>query len=225
MNASKQIQQYLQAFQLEDIFNENIMPYLTLIPFEQGENICRQGEPASMLYFLVKGKLKIYQNTSEGKTLILSFKRPLDVIGDIEYVQQINTINTVEAVTEVTFIGVPYEMLRKYTNDHAPLLHFLLKAITEKFYLKSTSMSLNIMYPVEVRLASYLLSITSTENISQIKNSNITDIANLIGTSYRHLNRVLLKFCNEGMIERKDKVITIKDRGQLVSLAGSNIYE
>ncbi|MDQ0200216.1 Crp/Fnr family transcriptional regulator [Neobacillus ginsengisoli] len=220
---------YLQAHQIEPIFNEEIMPYLSLYSFEQGELICSQGEPSHYLYVHVKGKIKVYNTSAEGKTLILSFKTPLEVIGDIEYVQGIDIINTVEAVSSVIMIGVHQNMLKKFAKDYSPFLQFLLNIITHKFYIKSNSMSFNLMYPVEVRLASYLLSVTFDENHSllkgEISTSSLTDTANLIGTSYRHLNRVIHRFCTDGLIERSKGFITIKDREGLSSLASRNIYE
>ncbi|MBI0580828.1 cyclic nucleotide-binding domain-containing protein [Neobacillus cucumis] len=225
----EQLNDFLQMHELEPIFNENLLPYLSLFHFERGENICSQGDAAEFLYVLVKGKLKIYTNSVEGKTLILSFKTPLEVIGDIEYVQNIHFINTVEAVSPVTLIGVQHHWLKKYANDYSPFLQFLLKIITEKFHLKSNSMSLSLMYPVEVRLASYLLSVSYDETNSlmnkQLSSVNLTDTANFIGTSYRHLNRVIQRFCEEGLVERNKGSISVKDREGLRKLAIQNIYE
>jgi CRP-like cAMP-binding protein len=223
------VQSYLQVHQIESIFNEDIMPYLSLYHFKQGELILSQGEPSKYLYVLVKGKIKIYTTSAEGKTLILSFKTPIEVIGDIEYVQEIDTINTVEAVSSVYMIGVQHTMLKKFTNDYSPFLQFILNIITEKFYLKTNSMSFNLMYPVEVRLASYLLSVTNDEIVSlssgQLSTNSLTDTANLIGTSYRHLNRIIRQFCSDGLVERSKGYIVIKDREALKTLAGGNIYE
>ncbi|MFD0824190.1 Crp/Fnr family transcriptional regulator [Neobacillus sp. M.A.Huq-85] len=225
----EQLNDFLQMYELEHIFNENLLPYLSLFHFDQGENICSQGDTAQYLYVLVKGKLKIFTNSVEGKTLILSFKTPLEVIGDIEYVQNIHFINTVEAVSPVTLIGIHHHWLKKYASDYSPFLQFLLKIITEKFHLKSNSMSLSLMYPVEVRLASYLLSVSYDETNSpmnkQLSSVNLTDTANFIGTSYRHLNRVIQKFCEEGLVERNKGSITVKDREGLRKLAIQNIYE
>ncbi|MDQ6598369.1 cyclic nucleotide-binding domain-containing protein [Bacillus salipaludis] len=225
----EQLNDFLQKYELEPIFNENLLPYLSLFHFEQGENICSQGDAAEFLYVLVKGKLKIYTNSVEGKTLILSFKTPLEVIGDIEYVQNIHFINTVEAVSPVTLIGVQHHWLKKYASDFSPFLQFLLKIITEKFHLKSNSMSLSLMYPVEVRLASYLLSVSFDETNSpvnkQLSSVNLTDTANFIGTSYRHLNRVIQKFCEDGLVERNKGSIMVKDREGLQKLAIQHIYE
>ncbi|WP_442600241.1 Crp/Fnr family transcriptional regulator [Neobacillus sp. D3-1R] len=229
INNSDQLESYLKAFNIDSIFNNEIKPYLSLYHFEQGELICSQGDSTEFLYVLVKGKVKIFTTSSEGKTLILSFKNPLEVIGDIEYVQGIDIINTVEAVSAGYMIGVHHDKLNSFLKDYSPFLQFLLDIITQKFYLKSNSMSFNLMYPVEVRLASYLLSINVDEDNlqlnGQISTSHLTDIANLIGTSYRHLNRVIHQFCLNGVIERKKGFLFIKDREGLKLLAGDNIYE
>lgn len=224
-----QLNDYLKTYNLESVFNEEILPYLSLYYFEEGENICSQGDRSEHLFVLVKGKVKIYTTSFEGKTLILSFRAPLDLIGDVEYVQGIDFINTVEAVSSVYMIGVKHTMLEKYVKDYSPFLQFLLNTITNKFYIKSNSMSFNLMYPVEVRLASYLLSVTFDENNTllkgQLSTSRLTDTANLIGTSYRHLNRVIHQFCTDGFLERSKGFIKIIDKEGLQSIASRNIYE
>ncbi|KOP68682.1 Crp/Fnr family transcriptional regulator [Bacillus sp. FJAT-18019] len=223
------MQHFLLSNQLQSIFHADVLPYVVLYHFEQGELVCKQGEPAEMLYILVQGKIKIFTTSAEGKALVLSFKTPLEVIGDIEYIQGNPLINTVQAVTSIYMIGVPYRWLRKFGHNHAPLLEFMLRIITRKFYIKSNFLSFNLLHPVEVRLASYLLSVSVGESDTLATDNsaafNLTDIANLLGTSYRHLNRVIQKFSQEGLIERHKGYILIKDRNALTHVAGGNIYE
>ncbi|MGE6226852.1 Crp/Fnr family transcriptional regulator [Paenibacillus chitinolyticus] len=223
------LSRYMREHRLETVFNEALNPHLSLFSFEQGEMICSRGEPASYLYVLVKGKIKIYTSSAEGKTLILCFKTPIEVIGDIEYIRGSDIVNTVEAVSSVHMIGIHHRWLKKYGNDHAPLLRFLLEIITQKFYIDSNFSSFNLMYPVEVRLASYLLSVFCDESDNLVRGrlstTHLMDAANLIGTSYRHLNRVIQKFCSEGLLQRTRGFITIKDREGLSAMAGHNIYE
>jgi CRP-like cAMP-binding protein len=229
MNDREQLNQYLRDHQIESVFNEQLIPHLSLCSFDQGELICSQGEASQYLYVLVKGKIKIYTTSAEGKTLILSFKTPLEVIGDIEYVRGTHIMNTVEAVSSVCMIRVHYRWLKKYGSDYPPLLQFFLDIIVQKFHVKSNSLSFNLMYPVEVRLASYLLSVTFDESDSlfegQISTVSLKDAANLIGTSYRHLNRIIRRFCTEGLIERNKGFILVKHREGLSALASHNIYE
>lgn len=220
---------YLREHHIESVFHEQVIPHLALYSFDLGELVCTQGQPSHCLYVLVKGKVKIYNTSAEGKTLILSFKKPVEVIGDIEYVRKTDIINTVEAVSTVHMIGVPYRLLQRPSHEQGAFLDFLLRIITEKFFLKSTSLSFNLLHPVEVRLASYLLSVSFDEADAlysgQVIRVNLMDAANLISTSYRHLNRVIQQFCAQGLVERSKGSILVKDRKGLSKLAQHNIYE
>ncbi|MGE7919600.1 Crp/Fnr family transcriptional regulator [Viridibacillus sp. NPDC093762] len=225
----EQLNHYLKAYQLESIFNESLIEHLSLYSFDQGEDICSQGDSSHYLYILVKGKIKVFTTSLEGRKLILSFKNPLYLIGDIEYVQDIDIINTVEAVSPVIMIGIQYQWLKKYGSDYTPLLQFLLETISRKFHIKSNFFSFNLLYPVEVRLASYLLSISFDESDAQydggLSTNSLRDVADLIGTSYRHLNRVIQQLCTEGLIERTKDSINVTNREALSTLANHNIYE
>ena len=225
----EQLAHYLEIHQITSIFNANIMLHLALYSYEQGERICSQGDPAEYLYILVKGKVKVSNTSAEGKALIISFKTALEAIGDIEYVQGIDFMNSVEAASPVHLIGVHNRWLHQYGANDAELLRFLLRIITTKFCMKSDSLSFNLMNPVEARLASYLLSISYDESDprfnGQLSTVSLRDVANLIGTSYRHLNRVVHKFCEEGLVERSRGFIFVKDRERLRALAGHYIYE
>ena len=229
MKTREKLDEYMRSFQLNKVFPEQLTDYLHLYTFKQGESICRQGEVADYLYVLVEGKIKIYTTSAEGKTLILSFKTPLEMVGDLEYVREMEILNTVEAITDVVMIGVHKRYLHQYAENYAPFLQFLLEVITKKFYIKNASMSFNLLYPVEVRLASYLLSISFDEEDplfnGESKTINLKDTANLIGTSYRHLNRVIQQFCLDGLIERKKGAIVVKNRDGLTNLASRSIYE
>ena len=225
----EQVEEYIRTFQLEAIFPEKLKEHLHLYAFKQGEFICTQGQTAEYIYILVDGKIKIYTTTAEGKTLILSFKTPLEMVGDVEYIRDTDILNTVEAITDVMMIGVHKRHLKQYVSDYAPFLQFLLDIITKKFYIKSSSMRFNLFYPVEVRLASYLLSVSFDKEDplydTECNKINLKDTANLIGTSYRHLNRVIQQFCQDGLIERKKGFIVVKNRDGLTNLAGKSIYE
>lgn len=224
-----QLLHYLKQYQLESVFHEPLHPHMTLCHFEKCELICREGETSEYLYVLVEGKVKIFTTSPQDKTLVLCFKTPLEVVGDIEYVRESNIVNTVQAVSPVVMLRIHYQWLVELASDYPPLLKFLLKIISHKFYIDSNFSNFNLMYPVEVRLASYLLSISTEEAGTVVHEEldafNLTDIANLIGTSYRHLNRVIQKLCADGLIMRNQGFIMVKDRAGLAEVAGHNIYE
>ncbi|WP_208528128.1 Crp/Fnr family transcriptional regulator [Jeotgalibacillus salarius] len=219
----KKLNDYLKIYQLDELFNENVCKAMKLQTYSPGQRLFSQGEKSDRMHLLVDGKLKVSMLTPEGKRLILAFKTPLDIVGDIEYVRNCPLINTVESVMETTVIEIPYSVLKKEMAQHAPWLQFLLDTVTKKFEMKSHTMNFNLLYAVDVRLASYLLSMTPVQPV--ITSASLIDIADLIGTSYRHLNRVLQQFHQEGWIIKKRGSIEIVNRQALLELAGENIYE
>lgn len=223
----ERLNQYFSHFGLDGVFPESLRQRLTLYRFEPEEALCLQGEEPQFLFLLVQGKVKVYTTSTEGKTLLINFTIPLGVIGEIECLRGRENLNTVTAVTPVETIGVHKRWLSQY-GEETSFLRFLLDMVTEKFYKKSISLSSILLYPVEVRLASYLLSVSywdEKEPYSRVSMWNIKDTANLIGTSYRHLNRVLQSFCSAGLVERRRGTLVVIDRKGLTAVAGRNIYE
>ncbi|MEO3944905.1 Crp/Fnr family transcriptional regulator [Gorillibacterium sp. CAU 1737] len=210
---------------LSALFPEALRSKLVLCRFDVRENICNQGETPTQLYILIKGKMKCYTTSEQGNTLILSFLTPPEVIGDIEFIQGIPIMNTVEAVTPLEMIRVSYQAMHQFGMNHPPLLQFLLKIIGEKFQRKSSSLSFNLLHTAEARLAWYLLSngfdeVDGEEAGMQV--SSLKDTANLIGTSYRHVNRVLRRFIEDGLVKREKGMLTILDKERLRFIANED---
>ncbi|TWT09240.1 Crp/Fnr family transcriptional regulator [Planomicrobium sp. CPCC 101079] len=219
----RRVTNYLQQFQVSDLFPVLVQQEMYVATYASCERLFSQCDEADTLYFLVEGKLKISMLSPEGKRLILAFKTPFDIVGDIEYVRNCRFINTVEAVTDIVVIGIPYAALRKDMSGNAAWLKFLLDTITKKFETKTRAMNFSLLYAVDVRVASYLLSMTPTQPM--VDSTSLVDMADLIGTSYRHLNRVLHQFEKAGWIMKKRGKITLLDRAALLQQAGHNIYE
>ncbi|MGM0865864.1 MAG: Crp/Fnr family transcriptional regulator [Bacillota bacterium] len=220
---------YIKQFELDELFPADFRKHIKMYSFEKGDNLFSTGEELHELYFLMEGKIKIFTHTPEGKLLINRFKRPLALIGDVEYAKGTAVLNSVEAVTDGGFLSVPFTDLSKLEKEHPAIMRFLFDTVAHKFYTESHITSMHMLYPVEVRLASYLLSISEagegTMFHQEMHTSNLMELAEWIGTSYRHLNRVLKKMATDDLIERVNGSITIKDLEKLSILAKGNIYE
>lgn len=224
---TQQIERYVHEYGLGNVLPEELRGRLGLYRFEPDEALCRQGEEPQYIHFLVQGKVKVYTASTDGKTLLVNFSAPLGVIGEIECLSGNEFLNTVTAVTVVETLAVHKRWLAHY-DEEASFLRFMLDMVTAKFYSKSIALSQILLYPVEVRLASYLLSVSEENNggaETGVSIYNLKDAANLIGTSYRHLNRVLREFSHKGLVERGRGTLLVKDRKRLTEVAGRNIYE
>lgn len=218
------MQHYIKHFELEKVLPPQVLAHITLSNFKKGDYIFTQGEQPEYMHFLVEGRLKIFAASDEGRKLIIAFTQPFGVFGDIEFVQRQPYLNTGEAVTDGKLLKIPVRIIEDFGRNHFPFIEFLLDHITRKFYDNAHVQSFNMLYSVDVRFASYLLSST-TEIENYVSLLHIRDVADSIGTSYRHLNRIIRQFCEAELIERSQRTIRILDRQQLYKLAKQNIYE
>ncbi|RDW17713.1 Crp/Fnr family transcriptional regulator [Oceanobacillus chungangensis] len=196
--------------------------------FSPGECIYEQGFPLTFLSFLVKGKVKVYMTSDEGKELIVTFNKPLELFGDIELVQNVDTLHTVEAVTPVHIGVLSIEVARRWRED-AVFNEILLQSISRKFFTKSTTLSFHLLHEADIRLASYLASISHDEYGAFIKpsipKSELKAIAEFIGITVRHQNRCIQSLERDGILKRIPGFIVIIDSKQLLQHAKQNIYE
>ena len=220
---------YVQKYKLDKIFKENIIEQMELFSFDNGELICSKDDELKYMYFLVEGKVKIYTLHEDGKSILLRFSNPLSIFGDIELLTNYKVLCNVESINKSTLIGIDMKKLRKYACDDTSFLKFVIENLSNKLYSISNSTSINLLYSLESRLASYLLSMSDSENnvtnYLEVNIPKLTEIAPLLGASYRHLNRTINEFINKDIIEKNKAIIIIKDVEKLKYLSQGNIYE
>ncbi len=85
------------------------------------------------------------------------------------------------------------QLLRDYT-----FLAFIARRLGERLGSISNHQSLNASYSVEVRLARYIHFTRRGDMFEE----RLTEAAEYLGVSYRHLQRIIARFCDEGILER-----------------------
>ena len=196
--------------------------------FNRGECFYEQGFPLPFLAFLVKGKVKIHTTSEDGKQLIVAFNKPIELFGDLELIQQVDTLHTIEAVTPVHIATLPLAIARSWRKE-ANFNEILLQSISRKFLTKSSTLSFHLLHAADVKLASYLLAISHDEQgvfmNPLIPKSELKMIAEFIGITVRHQNRCIQNFEREGMLKRISGFIKITNPKKLLIYAKQNIYE
>ena len=229
INDRNLLENYIRAFDLDSMFSKDMRPYMTLMSFDRGECICNTGDELEYFYINVKGKLKVYTLMENGKSLLLRFNKPLSLLGDVEFMSGYKIKCNVDSLNESHLIGIKVEDIRKHVMDDPVFLSFVIKSLGYKLYNISNSTSINLLYPLEKRFASYIISISgeeaSSKDMNEIKTTNMTEMATLLGTSYRHLNRVIRKLSDKGIIRKNKGNISVLNHEALKELAGGLLYE
>lgn len=224
MKERELIDHYIDKYNLNGILDDAIRNNLKLYRFSPGEHIARNDELLDKFYFFVEGKAKVYSLLENGKSLLVRFYKPLDIIGEVELFSHERNICNLQAISEVFCIGIKSEIIKKSFNTNHELLVYLCRSLSKKLLNFNVSSSINLTYPVENRLAGYLVAISDSDRekittVEQIHTDNMSELADLLGTSYRHLSRTINKFTSEGIICKKNKDFVILNKKKLKKLA------
>ncbi|GAA0765002.1 helix-turn-helix domain-containing protein [Clostridium subterminale] len=219
---SKLLTYYIKKHNIESIFDGEILKYAQLHFYEKEEYILESEENLEYYYLLVDGKIKIYYPFENGKSMLLKFYKDFNTIGDLELLKDIPILCNIDAVEDTYLIAIPAAILREKYFDNVKLLHHLVNSLSEKLYGTINNSSYNFVYPLINRLASYLVEQITDENYI-ILNSSYLEIAQFLGTTYRHLNRTFKEMESKSIIKCDDKKIYILDMNKLRELS-KNIY-
>lgn len=223
INASL-LDHYVSKYKLTDLFQTNMKPYMKLVHFKRNSFICKSEEHIDKLYFFVEGKAKVYTSTSNGKSLLLCFYKPMMLIGDAEILVFKEASTNLQVIEDSLCVAIDFADLHLFALDDAVFLRYLTMSLGSKLLRLSKYSSINILYPLENRLASYLLNILSVEGGPSEDKHNLTELAELLGTSYRHLLRTLNKLVSLGTLSKDGGFYRINDR-DLLSAMAADLYD
>lgn len=220
---SKLLMSYIKKYNIEIIFDDEILKYAQLHFYESQEYILESGDALEYYYLLVDGKIKIYYSFENGKSMTLKFYKDFNTIGDLEVLKGIPILCDIDAVEDTFLIAIPSTIVREKYFDNVKFLYRLVDSLSEKLYGTINNSSYNFVYPLINRVASYLVENLTTDKNYIILNSSYLDIAQFLGTTYRHLNRTLKEMESKSIIKCVDKKIYILDINKLRELS-KNIY-
>ena len=160
----------------------------------------------------------MYSVMENGHSILAAFHKPFEVLGDVELFTSDRYSLSVEALSDTVCLAVPTDAVKKASDRNCRLLTFLCGRLGRKLAYRNLAESINLRYPVENRLASYLLA-TAAEDGLIVGTDNLGEIADFIGASYRQLSRVVRRFRDAGILAKSRNRILVLDRKRLIPLA------
>jgi CRP-like cAMP-binding protein len=223
---SQQLREYLAAYDLTHLFLHTQLEHLQLREYDSSEIILREGDELDGLYFQVDGVARVSTCVATGKSLLLRYCRPLSVFGDIELINNVPVQSRVEADERSRFIFIDKAFVQRHFMQDSQFLNMLLKHLAYKLQTCTTASRINLLATVEERLAGYLLSTREPIPFGQeIYSPHISEIASVIGTTTRHLNRVLQNLKDDGIVSKTRNNLIVLDWEQLDRMSNGLRYD
>jgi CRP/FNR family transcriptional regulator, putaive post-exponential-phase nitrogen-starvation regulator len=212
------VDSYVRRHSLDRLLSPDLVAALRPQHRGPGELVIRADDPVRDLLFFVKGRIKISSMMANGQRLLAAIYRPLDVLGEVELFAADRSTLSVEAITDTVCLALPVAAIWKGADRNYRLFMYLCGRLGAKLKDRIISESINLRYPVESRLASYLAASTDGDGWI-LGTDDLGELADYLGSSYRQLARVVRRFRDNGILARTRGRIRVLDRTRLAPLA------
>lgn len=185
--------------------------------FAKGEYLSREGEPLEYLCFVVSGKAKVMLSLSDGKQLLLANFISKGIIGDMELMTNVQTHHaTLQAVTDFDCIALPLGEYRAMLKENNTFMNYIGGELAGKLMQRAVNGAINTLQPLESRLSAYIIQTAANGYFKE----QLTEVAVMVGASYRHLLRCIGKLCRNSILAKESKGYRIINPQTLRAMAG-----
>lgn len=181
--------------------------------FRKKDMIYTEGDTASGLYLLNRGKIKIYKSHELGKDLITRLLQPGDFFGYLALLEDSRHTESAETLEESEVTIFPKEDFFKLLNFSPTVTRQFVKLLTGNISDEQERLLALAYSSVRKRTAEALIVLRSRYHDGSEKPFSMAmareDLANMVGTATESLIRTLSDFKEEGLVEISGSNITI----------------
>lgn len=195
-----------------------ILHYWDIKKYPAGATICRQGEVFECFVVLVKGFTNVYFMGENGKRYNVATHQCGAIIGEMEFFEKKPFVCSVEAYTDITVLEIKRDYFLKWVTEDRNISSYIIGILSKKFCEHSQKTGTDILYPLKVRICSYLLSRCKqlSKNTTDIEiKVNKEKLSEELAVTSRSIHRVLHNLQSKDIIQVKTDVIIIKDLKKL----------
>jgi CRP/FNR family transcriptional regulator len=195
----------------------------TTFRIKKGEDIFREGDSVTGIYFLERGLVKVHRKWGDTKELIMRFAKDGDIIGHRGLGSENVFPVTATALENGTVCFIPMSFFHTTLKVNHDFTYELMLFYARELQQSEKKMRNMAHMPVKGRLASALIQLEAKFGTGEngFINLQLTrqDIASYAGTTYETVFRILQEFSLNNWIETNGKTYRLIDINQLNQLA------
>ncbi len=210
MNHYESIKEFIEEYHLENILIDDVIPHVKIVKYKKGEVIFSAHEPVNYIYFLVEGKAEVSSITLSGTKIFINNLYPLELFGDLEYVNKKAPMFDVIAAKSCLCILLPFSTIEKHLETSYHFWKLIAEEGNVKLLRTNAATILKGSFSLKTVLSNYII-----KNNYTITFNSLTELALQFNVSYRNLSRVIKEMTEEDIILKERKKIITLDRERL----------
>ena len=189
---------------------------------EKGFFLAEENKPVQGIYFILKGKVKIYNTEINQKTKIFRLASKGDIVG-FSSLNASNYWSSAVALDEVRAYFININSLKYILKNNTKLSLLFVNSLVLKLHEYEIRQRYLNLFPAPERVMEALLLIASkfgkvTENGLEISDcTSRQEIASLANVSTENAIRTLSTLISKNYISSERKIITIKNKEELIN--------
>ncbi len=175
--------------------------------YEKDETILIEEDAGSALFVIIKGKVKVARQSSDGREVILTILSESDFFGEMAILDGLNRSATVVAIENSELFIIQRMDFINLLKEHPEISISLLQELTSRLRAADMKIKALSLKDAEGKVATVILQIA--DDVGKIKHGIVEieklplqqDLANMAGTSRETISRTLHSFAKKGLIE------------------------
>jgi CRP-like cAMP-binding protein len=211
---------------LPDKVKDAFIDQMTVKQFKKGQNIFTEGNYPAGIYFIKKGKVKKYKTLNGGKEQIIYICSEGELLGYAALLGEESYPDSAALLTDASIGFVSKEKLTRLLDQFDELSKMLMKNLSHEFGVLINFIATLTQKTVRERVALTMLILHEKfkDTLNEDSEVQITltreDFANIVGIAVETLVRLLHDFKEEKLIETQGRKIIVKNKNQLLEIAG-----
>ncbi len=192
----QRLQAIIRRYDVGKMFSFDLTPYASVVEYEANETICRIGETPKHIILLLEGECMASFTTRGGQAHCEMHSHSPNIFGLVGALWQQPAINDVRTLTPCLCLFIPVEKCSEALRSDTRFLNYACRYLAN--HIRTISQRFD---PLPARFARFILQ----ESRNRLFSYNLTICSEILGTSQRHLLRVLREFCDQGLLAHRSK--------------------
>lgn len=193
--------------------------------YHKGDDIVREGDPASALHIIHGGEVKVYRLRPDGGEQVLRVLGEGDFFGELALLSGARSPSTATVVSPSLVCAVHQRDLRTFLLEHPRAMYAILTALVGRLAQAEDIVENIASFDSRQKAAALLLTLAQrqgrqTKQGTEIKLSlNRADLASMVGLTQETLSRRMSEFREQGWIQTKGyRCLYLTDEAALARL-------
>ncbi|WP_456463904.1 Crp/Fnr family transcriptional regulator [Persephonella sp.] len=172
--------------------------------FRRGELLFYEGEEPKYLYILIEGAIRVYKTDFKGNEITLHYFHPINMIAEVANFENFPYPATAEFETDGKVVAIDFNRFKNEFLKDPEVSFNVIKSLAYKIKILNDIIVQNMMMDAVSRVAKFI-----DEHEDLFKELKHNKIASLLNITPETFSRILKKFKDQDIIQKKGKDIYI----------------